>query len=134
MSRTLSLLTSLRLPLLLFSLPYTLLWHEATGAGGWLMVVAHAALLIFYATHFDSILLREGDEPRLSLIRDRFLHAPGPIATMRLVSAVAALASSLALLAVNWRLGALGLLALALILALTRGLRKPGARRKFILA
>lgn len=134
MSRPLPLLTSLRLPMLLFSLPYAIMWHETTDAGGWVMVVAHAALLLFYCTHFDALVLARGDEPRLSLIRDRDLHRVELIRAMRLLSGVVALVAAIALLALNWRLGALALIALGLILALTRSLRSPGARRKFVFA
>ncbi len=134
MSPLLRMTNSLRLPLLLFSIPYTYLWLEQAPGIGWAVAMAHAALLLFYATHFDLAVLRTGDEPRLSLTREREAHSPGIIEPARLFIGLIAGVCSIVLLFFDWRLGVIGVGALGLILLLTRGLRSANARRKFIFA
>ncbi|MEQ8844053.1 MAG: hypothetical protein RIB58_04290 [Phycisphaerales bacterium] len=125
---------SLRLYMLLFSIPYALLWTGDLGVAGWIFLVLHSALLLFHTTRFDALVLREGEDPRLSLLRDRGVFRPEIVDRGQWLFGVLALLLTLILLVMRWPLGVVGLLAIIVTLILTKGVRTFGAPRRFIAA
>lgn len=113
--RLLTVFGSLRLPILLFALPYALLWMPTSESGGWVMVIAHAALVLFGFAGVDASLLKRGREPRLTLKRNSDYFDLRIIEIARAFLAIIALIAGFVLLFIQWKLGAIALIALVLM-------------------
>ncbi|MEM8834884.1 MAG: hypothetical protein AAGD00_03585 [Planctomycetota bacterium] len=121
MERGPRILESIRLPMLAFSLPYVALWARHAGTGGWALLIAHAALLIFYLTSFDLSLLDEGRDPRFGVLRGR-RHWSRTLASRARTIALAILALGVAmLLLVEVRVGLLALVSSVLAGLMSQG-------------
>ena len=127
-------LLSLRLPMILFSLPYALLWARFDGSAAAVMVLAHTALLLFYCTRFDGHVLAEGQDPRLDLTRDPDSRLRLIVQRGEVLSGAIAVLATLVLLVVNWRLAVLAGAAFALIALTTRGVLGRNSKRRFVAA
>jgi len=127
MSRILRLLATLRVSALFFSVPYTILWADAARSGGALLVVGHAVMLLLFLAVFTARTMRAGEEPRLSIVRDHSMFDIDAAERAAFVLTALAVIVGLALLVGHFWLGVVLLLAVALIHALTRGVR-PRAR------
>ncbi len=131
MGRVLTLFGSLRLPMLLFALPYAMLWMRASESGGWLMVMTHAALVLFGFAGVDASVLRRGGEPRLALRRNIDWFDLRTIEIARAILGIVALALGFALLFVQWKIGATALLALVLMEIWSDGSAERVRRSRF---
>ncbi|MEZ6211126.1 MAG: hypothetical protein R3B46_07775 [Phycisphaerales bacterium] len=113
--RILTVFASLRIPMLLFAVPYALLWTRTSESGGWIMVIAHAALVLFAFAGVDASLIKRGREPRLTLRRASELFDLRVIEVAHAVLGITALIAGFVLLFIQWKLGAVVLVALVLM-------------------
>lgn len=131
MGRVLTVFGSLRVPVLLFALPYSMLWMGVSDSGGWLMVLAHAALVLFGFAGVDASMLRRGMEPRLVLKRGSDWFDLRVIEVSRAVLGIAALILGFALLFVQWKIGLVALVALVAMEVCADGINDRWRRRRF---
>lgn len=122
---------SLRLPILLFAVPYALLWTRTSESGGWMMVLAHATLTLFGFMGVDASLLKRGREPRLTLKRNSEYFDLRVIEVGRAFLGLIALIAGFALLFIQWKLGAIALVALVLMELGTDGYSERWRRTRF---
>ncbi len=71
--------------MLWLTVPMAMMWSGVTGAGGVLVVIAHALLVVLYLTTFDARVMGAGLEPRVALTRGR---ASQTVGLSRVISAV----------------------------------------------
>lgn len=121
MSRLIQIAASLRLYMLLFTVPYGLMWADGRSSGGWLMVLTHALLVQYYLATFDQAALAEGQDPRLALAHDRHRFDARLVGIARSMLAVVLVVLVLVLLLGHPVLGATALAAAVMITLLTGG-------------
>lgn len=96
---------SSRLYLLVFTLPYALMWSILPRSGGGLMVVIHALLVLFYGAHLDAAALSAGRDPALALFRGRERFDAGVVRGVRTLLAGALILSLIAMTIIQWQVG-----------------------------
>ena len=130
MSGLIRLVASLRLSMLAFCVPYAWLWAGAADSGGTLMVVAHALLVLCYFVNFTDATIDAGQDPRLSLLRDRVMYSRRATEIGRhAIAGLTVIVGVLLLISQFW-VGVAVLVVLGLILVTRGGL----TRRKLELA
>lgn len=130
MSGLIRLIASLRLSMLAFCVPYAWLWSHASDSGGTLMVVAHALLVLCYFVNFTDATIDAGQDPRLTLLRDRMMYSRRATEIARhAIAGLVVIVGVLLVLSEFW-VGVMTLVALALVVAMRSGL----TRRKLELA
>ena len=148
----LSLLESTRLYLLVYTLPYALLWLRSgpgetfvadgsgethvvgLGGAGVLLVIAHAALVLLHATTLDARTLWAGGRPRLALARDADEWIPPVVEFTRIAAAGALVVVTIPLLFLATWPALLVVLFAAGILLLTGGVAEEGRPARMLFA
>ncbi len=121
---------TLRLWVLPLTLPYALMWASVEGSGGAWMVAAHSALVLMYFLSLDQTFLREQLDPRMGLLRDRFVASASLIGAVRAASVVVSLVCAAVLLFIEFDLALVAFIAAALIaLRVSSATRREGVRR-----
>ncbi len=118
-----------RWPLLLLTVPYTILWTQAAASGGWLTVLAHAALVLYGFACFDALMLDRAGEVRLGLRRERGAIDPEHLEICRIVTGATAGVLGVILLVVEPWVGVSVLAALAILALLSLG--RPADRPRW---
>jgi len=125
MTSVMRVVESLRLYMLIWSLPYSLKWADALGDAALPAIAAHALLILFSLANFDAAVLEEGQHPRLALVRDRMRFSVPMVGTFRVVCAGTLLVLIVALLVAEPWLGALAGATFGLIALLGGGVTGP---------
>jgi len=145
MTALLRVLETTRLYVLVYTIPFGLLWFEGGVAvegaldvpgafAATLIVVAHGLLVLLHATSFDVLTLRAGRQPRLALSRDPENWQAPTAERLRAVYALALGVCVVLLLLAAWPAATVVAIAGLLVVGLTGGVTERSKRWRLLFA